>query len=160
MRTFSFLFFASVLATVAQAQSAHWEPSGGTLALDQDNELHLVFDNCTPKDQAVKPPPVAGLLLDIASQGSSFSLNNGQASSSYTINYAAHPTKHGTLQLPDFTVATDKGDAHVAAVSFDVADSATASQGNGGSSATSSLADAAHATLAPASGEYWAGQVF
>jgi hypothetical protein len=160
MRTFSLLFFASLLAVAAHAQSAHWEPSGGTLTFDQDNELQLVFDDCTPKDNPVKPPAVAGLLLDITSQGSSFSLNNGQASSSFTIAFAAHPTKHGTLQLPGFIVATDKGDVRVGAASFDVSDSAATSQGNGGSSTTSSLADAAHATLAPTSGEYWAGEVF
>jgi hypothetical protein len=160
MRKFSFWLFVSFFAAVAHAQSAHWEPSGGTLAFDQDNELHLVFDNCTPKDSPVKPPPVAGLLLDAASQGSSFSLTNGQASSSFTITYAAHPTKRGTLQLPGFILATDKGDVRVAAVSFDVSDSAATSPANGNSQPTSSIADAAHATLAPASGEYWAGEVF
>jgi hypothetical protein len=162
MRTFLFssLLFPSLLAAAAHAQSAHWEPSGGTLTFDQDNEIQLVFDDCTPKDNPVKPPSVAGLLLDISSQGSSFSLNNGQASSSFTITFAAHPTKHGTLQLPGFIVATDKGDVRIAATSFDVSDSAATSPGNGNSSTTSSLADAAHATLAPASGEYWAGEVF
>jgi BatD DUF11 like domain len=160
MRTFSFLFFVSFFAVAAHAQSAHWEPAGGALAFDQDNGLQLVFDDCTPKDNPVKPPAVAGLLLDISSQGSSFSLNNGQASSSFTITFAAHPTKRGTLQLPGFIVATDKGDVRVPAASFNVSDSAAASSNGSSSQATSSLADAAHSTLAPASGEYWAGEVF
>jgi hypothetical protein len=160
MRVFSFLLFASLFATAAHAQSARWEPSGGTLAFDQDNELQLVFDDCTPKDNPVKPPAVTGLLLDISSQGSSFSLNNGQASSSFTITFAAHPTTRGTLQLPGFIVATDKGDVRVPAASFDVSNSAAGSSNGGGSRPTSSLADAAHSTLAPASGEYWAGEVF
>ncbi len=160
MRTFSFWLFLSLFTAAAHAQSAHWEPSGGTLTFDQDNELQLVFDDCTPKDNPVKPPAVTGLLLDITSQGSSFSLNNGQASSSFTITFAAHPTKHGTLQLPGFIVATDKGDVRVGAAAFDVSDSAASSSNGGNSSTTSSLADAAHATLAPASGEYWAGEVF
>ena len=123
MRTFSLLFFASLLAVAAHAQSAHWEPSGGTLTFDQDNELQLVFDDCTPKDNPVKPPAVTGLLLDITSQGSSFSINNGQANSSYNITYAAHPTKEGPLELPAFTVATDKGEIGVPEVSFDVKNS-------------------------------------
>jgi hypothetical protein len=160
MRTFSFLLFASMFAVAAHAQSAHWEPSGGTLAFDQDNELQLVFDDCTPKDNPVKPPAVTGLLLDISSQGSSFSLNNGQASSSFTITFAAHPTKRGTLQLPGFIVATDKGDVRVPATSFDVSDSAATPSNGSSSQPTSSLADAAHANLAPASGQYWAGEVF
>ncbi len=162
MRTFLFpsLLFASFFAAAAHAQGAHWEPSGGTLAFDQDGELKLVFDNCTPKDDSVKPPPVAGMQLDIASHGSSFSFNNGQSSSSYSITYLAHPTKRGTLQLPAFTVATDKGDAHVPAVSFDVEDSAAMSPGSSSPGATSSMADAAHSKLAPASGEFWAGEVF
>ena len=122
MRTFSFWLFASFLAVAAHAQSAHWEPSGGTLAFDQDNELHLVFDNCTPKDPSMKPPPLAGLRLDPVSQGSGILINNGQASSSFAIIYAAHPTKRGTLDLPAFTAATDKGNVHVPAVSFDVED--------------------------------------
>jgi hypothetical protein len=160
MRTFSFLFFVSLFTVVAQAQSAHWEPSDGSLAFDQDGELKLVFDNCTPKDDSVKPPSVAGLSLDIASHGSSFSFTNGQSSSSYIITYLAHPTKRGALQLPAFTVATDKGDVRVSAVSFDVEDSAAASPGDSSSGTTSSMADAAHSRLSPASGEFWAGEVF
>ena len=158
MRTFLLLLVASLLAAAAHAQSAHWEPSGGTLAFDQDNELKLVFDNCTPKDDSVKPPPVAGLQLDIASRSNGFSMINGQSSSSYTIAYLAHPTKNGALQLPGFFVATDKGDVRVPAVSFDVDNSAAA--GNSGSDPTPSIADAARAKLAPASGEFWAGEVF
>ncbi|HSY54737.1 MAG TPA: BatD family protein, partial [Opitutaceae bacterium] len=161
MRTFfiSTLLLASFFTAAARAQSAHWEPSGGTLDFDQDCELKLVFDNCTPKDDSVKPPPVEGLQLDVNSHSTGFSLINGQSSSSYTISYLAHPTKRGTLQLPAFTVATDKGDARVPAVSFDVDSSAAVSAG-GNSNPTSSMADAAHSKLAPASGEFWAGEVF
>ena len=155
MRTFSLLLFVSLLAAVSRAQSAHWEPSGGTLAFDQDCDLKLVFDDCTPKDDSIKPPPVSGLEVDISSRSSGLSIVNGQSSSNYTIIYLAHPTRHGTLQIPSFTVATNKGDVRVPAVTFDV-DNAASSTGG----ATSSLADAAHAKLAPASGEFWAGEVF
>ncbi|HTB80015.1 MAG TPA: BatD family protein [Opitutaceae bacterium] len=160
MRTFLFLFLVSLLATAARAQSAHWEPSGGTLPFDQDFELKLVFDNCTPKDDSVKPPPVAGLQLDIGSRSSGFSLINGQSSSSYTITYLAHPTKSGSLQLAAFTAATDKGDVRVPAVAFDVDNASPSASGSSNSGATNSLADAARAKLAPASGEFWAGEVF
>jgi hypothetical protein len=160
MRTFSFWLFVSFFAAAAHAQSAHWEPSGGTLAFDQDNELKLVFDNCTPRDDSVKPPTVAGLQLDISSRSNGISIINGQSSSSYTIDYLAHPTKRGALQLPAFTVATDKGDARVPAVSFDVDTSAAAAPGNSSADNTSSVADAARSKLAPASGEFWAGEVF
>jgi hypothetical protein len=162
MRTFLFssLLFASLFAAAAHAQSAHWEPSGGTLPFDQDCELQLVFDNCTPKDESVKPPPVAGLQLDISSRSSGFTFNNGQSSSNYTIIYLAHPTKRGMLQLPGFFVATDKGDVRAPAVSFDVGNSAAASSDSNSSGTTSSIADAAVSKLAPASGEYWAGEVF
>jgi hypothetical protein len=160
MRTLSFLFSLFILAAVARAQSAHWEPSGGSLGFDQDCEIKVVFDNCTPKDESVKPPPVAGLPLDIASHGSSFSFVNGQTSSSYIITYLAHPAKHGTLQVPGFIVATDKGDVRVPAVSFEVDDSAAVTLGNSSAGTTPSVADAAHSKLAPASGEFWAGEVF
>jgi hypothetical protein len=160
MRLFSFLSFFSLLAVVTRAQSARWEPSGGTLAFDQDTELKLVFDNCTPKDDSVKPPPVAGLQLDISSRFNSFSFNNGQSSTSYTITYLAHPTKHGLLQLPGFIIPTDKGDVRAPAVSFDVADSAQPAGGGNSSEPGASVADAARSRLTPANGEYWAGEVF
>lgn len=160
MRTFLSLLLVSLLATAARAQSAHWEPSGGTLPFDQDSELKLVFDNCTPKDDSVKPPPVAGLQLDIGSRSSGFSLINGQSSSSYTITYLAHPTKSGPLQLAAFTAATDKGDVRVPAVAFDVDNASPSASGGNSSGATNSLADAARSKLAPPNGEFWAGEVF
>lgn len=159
MRTLSLLLLVSLLAAAARAQSAHWEPSGGTLAFDQDCELKLVFDDCTPKDDSIKPPPVVGLELDIASRSSGLSIINGQSSSSYTIIYLAHPTRHGALPISAFTVATNKGDVQVPAVTFDV-DTTASSTGGSSSGAASSLADAAHAKLAPAGGEFWAGEVF
>ncbi len=158
MRAIFLLFLAALLAASARAQSAHWEPSGGTLAFDQDCELKLVFDDCTPKDDSIKPPPVAGLEIDISSRSSGISIVNGQSSSSYTITYLAHPTQHGALQIPAFTVATSKGDVQVPAAAFDVDNSASSSGGSSG--AGSSLADAVHAKLAPAGGEFWAGEVF
>ncbi|MGA3008494.1 MAG: BatD family protein [Opitutaceae bacterium] len=160
MRTFLFFFLVSFLVVVARAQNAHWEPSGGSLEFDQDCEIKLIFDNCTPKDDSVKPPSVAGLQLDITSRFTGISIVNSQSSSSYTIVYLAHPTRRGTLRVPAFTVATDKGDTRVPAVSFDVENSGAPSPGGGNSGGQPGLAGAVSAKLAPASGEYWVGEVF
>ncbi|MDE3084243.1 MAG: BatD family protein [Verrucomicrobiota bacterium] len=160
MRTLALSILALFFAAGLHAQSAHWEPSGGTLAFDQDCELKLIFENCTPKNDSVRLPHVDGTQLDLTSRGSGFTFVNGESSSSYTFSYLAHPTKRGALRIPAFTVATDKGDVHVPETTYDVDSSAASSPGNSNNNSSSSIANAAHGKLAPTSGEFWAGEVF
>ncbi|HEX3728811.1 MAG TPA: hypothetical protein VHV47_03335, partial [Opitutaceae bacterium] len=52
---------------LARAQSARWDPPGGTLAVGQVSPLQLVFQNCDPKGTPAVPD-VPGLELQFSSQ--------------------------------------------------------------------------------------------
>src|SRR6185312_9494657 len=64
------LFLLLLLApALARAQSVHWDPPGGTLAVGQVSPLQLQFQNCDPKGTPAIPD-VPGLELQFSSQSS------------------------------------------------------------------------------------------
>ncbi len=138
-------------ALCAYGQAVKWEPSTGTLPLNQTSELQLVFEGCDPAgDPAV--PAVPGLQLQAVGQASNVSIVNGRVSQTVTITFHARATQRMTLTIPPFAVATNKGKIPVAAATYEVGD-ATVGQG------AVALDRVANAQLeAPA--EVWAGQVF
>lgn len=152
-----FLLLATALAgaSVAHAQSVRWEPSGGTLAVGQTTELSLIFVDCEPTGD-VSLPPLPGITAGRPSRGeqSSFNIVNGQASRTRTVylTYSILPTAKAPLEIPAFTVQTDKGGLTVPAVSFRVGDATV-----GGTSMP--LESAANSRLAVGEGTAWAGQV-
>ncbi|HVS50815.1 MAG TPA: BatD family protein [Opitutaceae bacterium] len=153
--TAQFFFAACIvflLASLARAQSVHWEPSGGSLAVGRTTQLQLVFENCAPNDQPT-PPKVEDLTMQFAGSGTSTSIINGSVSSSETLTYAAALTKNHSVTIPAFTVQTNKGPLRVAAAQFD-AGAATV----GRSATPLSEIATARLTLTPAS--VWAGEVF
>lgn len=113
------LFAVSALATLARAQSARWEPSSGTLAFGQTNQLQLIFEGCAPKGQPVLPS-VDGLSLQFAGNSSQTSIVNGSVSRTEALTYATRPTKRADITIPEFSVDTDKGRINVPAASFGV----------------------------------------
>lgn len=148
-------FIASLVAFVAltafaRAQSAHWEPSGGSLAFGQSSQLQLVFEGCAPKGRP-SIPSVEGLSLQSAGQSSQTSIINGSVTRSETLAYAARPTKRDDITIPEFSVETDKGRITIASASFTVGQATVANGVSLESIATSNFA-------VPAS--VWAGEVF
>jgi hypothetical protein len=123
-RLFRILFTAVLcFALPAFAQSARWEPAGGTLPRDQVSQLALVFDNCEPNSTPVLPT-VPGLEFGSPnrSQNSSFNLTFGSkavSSKTVTYTYPVRPNQpDGEVRIPAFTVTTDEGAISVPAAGY------------------------------------------
>src|SRR3954468_9368489 len=110
MRFVRFIVFALplALAVVGRAQSVHWDPSGGSIPVGQTSALRLVFEECAAKGQPTLPK-VADLTLQFMGQGSNTSIINGTICSSETLTYALALTKNHPVDIPAFSVETNKG---------------------------------------------------
>jgi hypothetical protein len=154
MRPLTLLFpvLALLLPAAARAQSVHWDPPGGTMAVGQVTQLQLQFENCEPKATPV-PPKVDGLTLEFSGQASNISWINGDYSRSVTFTYAALLTQKQAIDLPAFTVETNKGTLRVPAAHYDPGAATVGNTGQTLESAASSALEASPTAL-------WAGQVF
>ncbi|MEY4938845.1 MAG: hypothetical protein RIQ93_580 [Verrucomicrobiota bacterium] len=147
------LSFVCLLGAAAlQAQSARWDPPGGSLPVGQSTALRLVFEGCSPKDEPT-PPKVDGLTLQLYGKGSNTSIVNGTMSVSEVFTFAAALTKNQRVEIPAFTVETTKGNLRVPAARFDPG---AATVGRTGAA----LTDAASARITVSPPSVWAGEVF
>jgi len=151
--TFSLVCLLALSLTAAlRAQSVHWEPAGGTLPVGQVTSLQLIFQDCEPKEAPV-PPKVDNLTLEYSGQASNISWINGDYSRSITYTYAALLAKKQGVDLPAFTVQTNKGAQHVPAAHFEPTDATVGSTGQPLDTAANSRLEATPASV-------WAGEVF
>ena len=143
-----------VLACTAllQAQSVTWTPAGGKLPTGLISELALVFENCEPKGDPA-PPKVPGLMLALRGSSQSISIVNFTKTATITFAFAARLEKKQAIEIPSFTVETDKGTLTVEAVKFEPGEAAIG-QGN------VSVEDIAQAKFLFPSDTVWAGEVF
>ena len=148
------LILAAILAAAPAlpGQSVHWDPPSGSLPVGQVSQLQLIFDDCSPNDTPA-PPKVEGLRLDYEGQSSNISMVNGTFSRSVSVTYAALLSRNNEVEIPAFSIDTNKGRLRVPMARFSPAG---ATVGSGGIS----LSDAASATLEPTPGSVWAGEVF
>ena len=153
-RTTTLLALAGLLcaAPVLSAQSAHWEPPGGSLPVGESQTLQLVFEDCSPEDVPA-PPKVDGLRMEYQGQSSSFVLNNGSFSRSVTLSYGVLLSSSQGVEIPEFPIKTNKGPIRVPATHFAAAGATVGSTGI-------SLDEAAEAKLAANPTSVWAGQIF
>jgi len=146
------LFLLMLPCALASAQRVYWEPNAGSLAYGQASPLQLVFENCEPDGDPKLPSP-NGLELQFTGSASSFAMENMSVTRKHVLNFDARPTKRPEVRISAFDVETNKGVQHVAAATFAV--------GNVTVGQTSiPLETAAKASLTPAGGEFWAGEVF
>ena len=110
MRRFPALFFLLCLAlATARAQSVHWEGA------DDSSELQLIFEDCSP-DGDPRLPPIEDSVLTLTGNSSQTTISNGSFSRSTILTYDSRARHAGvTLQIPAFTVQTNKGPQRVAA---------------------------------------------
>jgi tetratricopeptide (TPR) repeat protein len=109
MRRFLLFTFLSFLALTARAQTAHWEGS------DDSSELQLIFEECAP-DGDPKLPPLEDTVLTLTGNSSQTSIINGSFSRSTILTYNSRARRAGvTVQIPAFTVETNKGPVKVPA---------------------------------------------
>jgi hypothetical protein len=116
------------------------------------SSLQLVFDDCSPDDSPT-PPKVDGLRLESQGQSSNISFINGTYSKNVTINFFALLSKQQQVDIPEFTVKTNKGVLTVPAAHFSAAGATVGSTGV-------ALGDAAEAAMTSAKETVWAGEVF
>jgi len=109
-----YLFFVLLVSGcfLGRAQSVAWNDPGA-LGANEPAQLELVFTDCQPSG-SVNLPTVRGLeVLGQPGRATSFSMINFQTSTSTTLSYAVRATGEGRIQIPAFTVATDKGRINV-----------------------------------------------
>jgi hypothetical protein len=156
MRRLSIALFipAAVLAAAlpASGQSIHWDPPGGTLPVGEVSSLQLIFDDCSPEDVPV-PPKVDGLRIDYQGQSSQVSIINGSFTKNVSVSFAVLLSKQTDVDIPGFSINTNKGAVRVPGVHFAPSGATVGSTGV-------SLGDAATARLEPSEGSVWAGEVF
>jgi hypothetical protein len=142
----------SLAAPLLFAQSAHWDPPGGTLPVGEVSQLQLIFDDCSPDDTPA-PPKVDGLTLENQGQSSNISLINGTFSRTVAVGFSVLLAKQQEVEIPSFTVATNKGQVKVPAAHFAPAGATVGSAGVSLSTAVSSSMEAEPSSI-------WAGEVF
>ena len=151
----TFLILVIAGSTGAFAQVVRWEPPGGQLGYNQVSELALVFENCEPELDKLKMPPVAvdGLsFVGQPSQSSETSMVNWKTTRRYSLVFPVRPTKRAQVNIPEFTVQTDKGALPVKAASYAVGDASVGGTGL-------ALDDIAAAKLNLPKNTFWAGEV-
>ncbi len=144
--------FLLALPSALRAQSIHWDPSGGTLAVGQVSELTLVCENCEPKDTPA-PPSVPGLTLELRGRSQNISMVNFSVSKSLLFTFAARLDRQQSVDIPAFNMETDKGRIQVPPAHFDPG-TATVGQSN------VNLDAVANSRFALPGPTVWAGEVF
>lgn len=134
-------FIAAALIASALAQAVRWEPAESGMP----NAVALVFDNCAPEGQP-DLPAIPGLTFTFLGRSESMNMINFQTSRSVTLSYLLRGRQNGPVQIPAFTVKTDKGPQRVAA--FNAAAPAAP------------LDSVASAKLLPEKSTVWTGEVF
>ncbi|MBI5771048.1 MAG: BatD family protein [Verrucomicrobia bacterium] len=133
------LLFCATLAA-ARAQSVRWEASDSG-----SSAFQLIFDDCAP-DGAPELPAVSGLTFRKIGESSSTNIINFDVRRSIIHTYLVSSRQNAPIQIPPFTVKTNRGVLRVAA--FNAAAPAA------------SAASVAGARLIPERPTVWAGEVF
>lgn len=145
VRFISLALFPLLLALAARAQSVQWEPSEAGMP----NAIMLTFENCEPDGQP-ELPAIPGVTLTFLgrSESSQSTFGNGGFTTTRTVSlsYMVRGRANAPVQIPAFTVKTNKGPQRVAA--FNSAAPAPP------------LDSIASAKLLPQRISVWAGEVF
>lgn len=139
-RCLAFLLLCA-LTLAARGQSVHWEGSP-----EDPAEVQLIFEDCSP-DGDPRPPAIADVTLTLTGNSSQTSIINGSFSRSTILSYSVRSRRSGaTIQIPAFTVQTNKGPKLVSSYT-------------GGAARVISDATV-NARLVPGATTVWAGEVF
>ncbi len=145
LRHLSALLLPLLAACAVSAQTVRWEAADGGMA----NALQLIYDDCAPDGQPALPAiPGATFTFLGQSENTQLSFGNGGATRlrTVTLSYVIRARQSTPVQIPAFTVKTDKGPLRVAA--FNAAAPAAP------------LETVASARLIPEKNRVWAGEIF
>ncbi len=132
--------FLVLLGTLAQAQTVHWESDPGN-----PSALQLVFTDCVP-DGDPELPDLPGATLSYLGSQQNTSIVNFQVTRTATLSYLVRSRQSGPVNIPAFSVKTNRGPIQVAA--FNAAAPAAP------------LESVASSKLIPERTSVWAGEVF
>lgn len=135
-----------------RAQTVRWEPATGTLATGVISGITLIYEDCEPKGDPA-PPKVPGLMLALRGSSQQTTVLNFKTTTLYRFEFAARLEKKEAVEIPAFSVSTDKGAITVPAAQFKPGDS-----GIGNTKLT--VEDIAQSKFLFPSETVWAGEVF
>ncbi|WP_158277595.1 BatD family protein [Opitutus sp. ER46] len=135
---FAFVFLTLAAATLLRAQSVRWENGDGSAVL-------LVFEDCEPDGDPVLPA-IPNATLTLNDRSTTVNMVNMSVTRSVILGYLVQARRAGPLQIPAFTVKTNKGALRVAAFN--------------GAAPTVSADSVATSKLIPERTTVWAGEVF
>ena len=141
VRFISLCLILGTISAVARAQSVRWEPADGGVP----NAVALLFENCEPDGQP-DLPTIPGVTFTSVGTNSSFVMNGLTTTRTVSLTYVVRGRQNSPVQIPAFTVKTNKGPIRVAA--FNAAAPAAP------------LESVASAKLTPERTSVWAGEVF
>lgn len=140
LRLLAMLASSLVLAAVAAAQSVHWE-----MDPNSPSTVMLVFEDCAPEGQP-DLPTIPGAALSFTGQSQNINMVNGSFNRSVTFTYLVRSRQSGPLQIPAFSVKTNRGMLRVPAFN--------------GAAPSVSVDSVAASKLLPERTSVWAGEVF
>lgn len=146
VRHVSFVVLLIAITVAARAQSVRWEPSDAGMP----NTVVLMFENCEPDGQP-ELPNIPGVTFTSLGRSESSQRTFGQggfstATRTIALSYVIRGRQNAPVQIPAFTVKTDKGPMRVEA--FNAAAPAAP------------IESVASARLIPERTTVWAGEVF
>jgi hypothetical protein len=145
VRFISLCLILGAIGAVARAQSVRWEPADGGVP----NAVMLLFENCEPEGQPDLPaiPNVTFTSLGRSeSSQSTFGTGGFTTIRTVALSYVVRGRQNTPVQIPSFTVKTNRGPMRVPA--FNAAAPAAP------------LESVASAKLTPERTSVWAGEVF
>ncbi|HTO04899.1 MAG TPA: BatD family protein, partial [Opitutus sp.] len=135
------LLVISVWTSSASAQSVRWQAGDS----GDPSEIQLIFEDCAPEGDP-QLPQIDGTTLTLVGTSSQATMSTAGFSRSTILTYRARAQRSGAIQIPAFSVQTNKGPLRVSAFTGGVARSA---------------ADAnIPSRLDPGANTVWAGEVF
>lgn len=129
-----------LLAPFAHAQTVRWE-----MDPNSPSTIALIFEDCAPDGQP-DLPNIPGATLNFTGQSQNINMINGTFTRSVTLTYLVRSRQNTPLQIPAFSVKTNRGTLPVAA--FNAA------------APSVSLESVANSKLTPERTTVWAGEVF
>ena len=148
----STLAFALAVSSVAWAQSAHWDPPGGTLPWARYRHSSSSLTTA-PRTTSPCLRRSKALRCDYQGQSSNISIINGTYSKNVSLTFAVLISRQQEIDIPEFTVNTNKGPIR--------GPRGALQPGRRNRSARRHLTgEAASARLTPLPNSVWAGEVF
>lgn len=168
MRYFYLAAMFCFTGSVVTAQSVRWSPPGGTIPIERQSKLQLIFENCRPEREP-EIPEVDGLILLRRGTSTQVNIVNFDIERTTIHEFAIRPTRLGKMTIPAITIRTNEGEMTLDPIEFEAVQSGRSSgpapsspsppSGSPGSGTDAEAADFIILRLTVEDGELWEGEV-